>query len=82
MNLIAQEQPTLEHRTSLSLLWHATRDDFRTRRASRASRETLERELASYNTPAERHELNAILHRAHPDSAAEIRRFIQRVRVA
>jgi len=82
MNLIAQEAPTVEHRTSLSLRWHAARDDFRTRRTARASRETLKRELASYSTPAERHELNAILDRADPDSAAEIRRLIQRGHVA
>ena len=82
MNLIAQEGPKMEHRTSLSLLWNAARDDLHTRRASRASRATLERELASYTTTAEQHELNAILDRADPDSAAEIRHIIDRGRVA
>lgn len=82
MNLIAQEEPKLAHRTSLSLLWNAARDDLHTRRASRASRQTLERELASYTTPAEQHELDAILDRADPDASAEIRRIIHRSRVA
>src|SRR5450759_1506479 len=51
VNLIAQKGPAMEHRTRLSPLWNAARDDLRTRRASRASRGTLERELASYTTP-------------------------------
>ena len=82
LNLIAQKGPAMEHRTLLSPLWTAARDDLRTRRASRASRETLERELASYSTPAEQNELNAILDRADPDAAAEIRSMIHRSRVA
>lgn len=72
----------MEHRTSLSPLWTAARDDLRTRRALHASRKTLERELASYSTPAEQNELDAILDRADPDAAAEIRRMIHRSRVA
>ena len=68
----------MEHRTLLSPLWTAARDDLRTRRASRASRQTLKRELASYTTPSEQNELNAILDRADPDAAAEIRRIIHR----
>ena len=72
----------MEHRTSLSRVWTATRDDLSTRRAARASRVTLERELASYSTPTEQNELNAILDRADPDAAAEIRPMIHRSRVA
>jgi hypothetical protein len=72
----------MEHRTSLSPLWTVARDHLSTRRASRASRGTLERELASYSTPAEQNELNAILDRADPDAAAEIRSMIHRSRVA
>jgi hypothetical protein len=82
MNLIAQKGQAMENRTSLSPLWNAARDDLRTRRASRASRQTLKRELASYTTPTEQNELNAILDRADPDAAAEIRRIVQRGRVA
>jgi hypothetical protein len=82
MNLITPKRHAMEHRTSLSPLWNAARDDLRARRASRASQRTLRRELASYTTPAEQHELNAILNRADPDAAAEIRRIIHRGRVA
>ena len=79
MNLIVQKRPAVEHRTSLSQLWTAARDDLSNRRASRASRKTLERELASYTTPAEQNELNAILDRANPDAAAKIRPMIHRL---
>jgi hypothetical protein len=72
----------MEHRSSLSLLLNVARDDLHTRRASRASRKTLERELASYTTPAEQRELDAILDRADPEASAEIRRIILRSRVA
>jgi hypothetical protein len=82
MNLIAQKEHAREHRTSLSQLWTAARDDLSNRRASRASRKTLERELASYSTPAEQNELNAILDRADPHAAAEIRPIMRRSRVA
>ncbi len=77
MKLITSEQPKMEHRTSLSLRWAAARDDLQARRAARASRRTLVRELASYTTPAEQHELDAILQRADPDAAAEIRSIIE-----
>lgn len=82
MKLIAQKGPTMEHRISLSPMWAAARDDLRARRASRAARENLERELASYHTPAEQSELHAILDRAEPDAADEIRGIIHRGRVA
>jgi hypothetical protein len=72
----------MEHRISLSPLLAATRDDLRTRRASRASRKALARELASYTSHAEQVELDAILDRADPDAAAEIRSIIWRNRVA
>jgi hypothetical protein len=62
----------------LSQLWTAARDDLSSRRASRASRKRLERELASYSTPAEQIELDAILDRANPEAAATIRPMIHR----
>jgi hypothetical protein len=82
MNLIAQKGPAMEHRVWLSPIWAAACDDLRARRASRASRKTLEHELASFTTPAEQDELEAILARSDPDAAAEIRRIIHRIRVA
>ena len=72
----------MEHRISLSPLLATTHDDLRSRRASRATRKTLERELASYTSQAEQAELDAILDRAEPEAAAEIRSIIWRNRVA
>jgi len=71
----------MEHRNP-SPLWAAARDELRTRRAARAARKTLERELASYATPAEQNELDAILDRYPADEAAEIRQMVNRRRVA
>jgi hypothetical protein len=39
---------------------------------------TLVRELAGYSTPAEQIEMDAILDRADPDAADQIRDMIQR----
>jgi hypothetical protein len=82
VKLIGQKGPAMEHRISLSPIWAAARDDLRARRASRAARQNLERELASYRTPAEQSELHAILDRADPEAADEIRGIIQHSRVA
>ena len=82
VNSSLRKDPQMEHRTSSSPLWTAARDDLSTRRASRAAQQTLERELASYTTSAELGELNAILNRADPDAAAQIRALIHRGRVA
>ena len=78
MNLIVQKRPATQPQASLSQLWTAARDDLSSRRASRASRKRLERELASYSTPAEQIELDAILDRANPEAAATIRPMIPR----
>ena len=72
----------MAHRISLSPILAAARDDLRSRRDSRAARMTLVRELASYSTPAEQIELDAILDRADPEAADEIRHMIHRSRVA
>ena len=72
----------MENRNSLSPLWAAARDELRTRRAARAHRKTLQRDLASYTTPAEQNELDAILERYAADEVAEIRQIINRRRVA
>jgi len=88
MNLITQEGSKMEHRTSLSVRWAAAHDDLHARRASHESGRTLVPGLASYATLAEQHELNAILQRSDPDTAAQIRsislqsRIILRSRVA
>jgi len=81
MNFKAQKGPSMTHHNSLAPLLTATRDDLRSRRAARASRKTLERELASYTTTADQHELDAILDRADPAAAEEIRLIIHRSRI-
>lgn len=63
-------------------LWAGIRDEIRARRAERASREALERDLGGCRTPAERSELDAILGRYDEDEVADIRRIIDRRRVA
>jgi len=78
----AQNGPAMQNRTSLSPLWAGARNELRTRRAARAARKTLERELASYTTPAEQTELDAILERYAAEEVAEIRQIINRRRVA
>lgn len=65
-----------------SRLWAGIRDEIRARRAERASHEALERDLASYTTPADRNELDAILGRYDEEEVAHIRRIIDRRRVA
>jgi len=72
----------MEHRTLLSPRWAAARDDLSARRAARASRRTLERELASFSTPDDQSELDAILDRAAPEAADEIRHILDRSHVA
>ena len=74
----AQKGPAMAHTISLSTILADARNDLRTRQASRAAHMTLVRELASYSTPAEQIELDAILDRADPDAADQIRGMIQR----
>ena len=46
---------------------------FRARRAERAERNRLRAELASYRTPAERADLEAILERHTPEEISDLR---------
>ena len=48
------------------------------RRATRAEQRRLERELAEYRSPAERHELDAILARHTAEEIAPIERIVLR----
>ena len=72
----------MEHHTLLSPRWAAARDDLSARRAARAARRSLERELASFSTPDDQSELDAMLDRADPDAADEIRHIIDHSHVA
>ncbi len=49
----------------------------RDRRAQRAERDRLRAELASYRTPAERADLEAMLARHRPDEVAELEALIR-----
>jgi hypothetical protein len=56
------------------------RAELRARQSARADRKALERDLATYRTPAELDELHAMLSRYEEDQVADIRRMISRQR--
>ena len=60
----------------------AIRRDFRGDREARAARRALQRELASYTSPSELNDLEAILDRHSDEETADIRRFLASRRVA
>jgi hypothetical protein len=57
-------------------LWTAIRDELRETRAARAARKSLARELASYTSPADLNDLDAILDRHSETETADIRRIL------
>jgi hypothetical protein len=59
--------------------WAASWED---KRARRNARKQLERELATYTSPAEVAELEAMLDRHTPSESAEIRRILARRPIA
>lgn len=69
----------MEHPTLLSPRGAAVRDDLGARREARAAREILKRELASFTTSADVHELDLILDRADPQAADNVRSLIPRL---
>jgi hypothetical protein len=62
--------------------WATIREDLRARRSAREARNALERDIASYTTPAELNELNSMLQRHDDAEVVEIRRIVDRHRVA
>jgi len=60
----------------LSSLWTTVRDQLRESREERAGRAQLERELASYRSPADLDDLDAILDRYSDQETADIRRIL------
>lgn len=54
----------------------ALRETLTTRRATRTARRRLERELASFDTAAQRRELEAILTRHSPEETREVRAIL------
>ncbi|HEV7825645.1 MAG TPA: hypothetical protein VGP02_12120 [Mycobacteriales bacterium] len=57
------------------------RDAVSARRAERLERRRLERELATYTTPAERLELDAMIERYAPEETRRVRAIVARQRV-
>ena len=57
-------------------LWTAIREELRNARAARAAHKSLERELASYTSPSDLNDLDAILDRHSDAETADIRRIL------
>jgi len=57
-------------------LWTAVRTQLHESRVERAGRAQLERELASYNSPADLDDLHAIIDRYNDRETADIRRIL------
>jgi len=56
----------------------AIRTELATRRAARRDRVTLERQLAAYDTPAARLEIETIVARHNPEETRELRKILTR----
>jgi hypothetical protein len=61
---------------SLGRRWNAVREELRGTRATRSARKSLKRELASYSSPGELNDLDAILYRHSEEETADIRRIL------
>ena len=62
--------------------WAAATHGLPARRAAHTARKQVELELASYSTPADRMDLDAMLARYEPAEVADIHRIIDRHRCA
>jgi hypothetical protein len=62
--------------TSTEALWTSVRDRVRGSREARAARAKLEHELASYTSPRDLNDLDAILDRYSDRETADIRRIL------
>lgn len=62
--------------------WTAARTELRARRERRAADQRLVHELASYTSPADQYELDAIISRAPEAEAQQIERIVSRLRAA
>ena len=61
---------------SINSMWTTVRTQLRESRDARAARASLARELASYSSPADRADLDAILDRYSDQETADIRRIL------
>ena len=66
-------ETTTRPRTSL---WTTVRSQLRGSREAHATKAALERELATYNTPADLNDLHAILDRYSDKDTVQIRRIL------
>jgi ABC-type nitrate/sulfonate/bicarbonate transport system substrate-binding protein len=66
------------HFFSPAARWRALRRAGRDRRTARVTQRVLEEEVATYQTPGEHEELDAILGRYDDRESAEIRDFLHR----
>jgi hypothetical protein len=60
----------------LSRRWTVIQEDLRRTRAARAARRSLERDLATYTSPSDLNDLDAILDRHSEEETAGIRRIL------
>jgi hypothetical protein len=77
-----EDRPMQSTAYSLGPLWAAIRAELRDTRAARAARKSLERELASYTSPRDLADLDAILDRHGEQETADIRRVLDARRPA
>jgi hypothetical protein len=77
-----EDRPMQSTTYSLGPLWAAIRAERRDTRAARATRKSLERELASYTSPRDLADLDAILDRHGEQETAGIRRILDARRPA
>jgi hypothetical protein len=61
---------------SLRPRWAAIREELRVNRAARDARKSLERDLASYTSPGDLNDLDAMLARHSEEETADIRRIL------
>lgn len=67
--------------TRETTLWAAVRDVVRSRRADRAYIHRVERELASYTSPSDRAELDAMIERSDLGAETSYASMIERIRL-
>jgi len=73
--------PTTAYAHEGASSWAAVRENLRIRRAERTLRHRIERELATYTSPSDRDELDAMVERADVENDGYYSDMIQRIRL-
>ena len=83
-NMITQEPTATDSEPSalLPTLLATVRDELRLHRQQRAARKQLVRDLATYTTPADLDDLEAVLDRYEEDQVADIRQILAEHRLS